>query len=449
MKLYRNLIIFSVIVIVLVAAIVCVYKITPSQEEQQPQENTASETISVYEVDSDTIAKVTVTTDEYSYDITKSGDTLKLSNENGLRLSKSKLQSLIYSCSAITASEIITDVPEDAHKFGFNNVNKSVTIHTTDGKSQTILIGDMTLDNKSGYIKLADSDKIYLKSAYGIENLTPKYTDFVDKSILKIDSSNLSVLKHVYISKSGNTPVKLEYTSEGSKNKWKMTAPVYADVNGQVLADHVLTPLGEFSAVDVAEAHVADKSKYDFANPYATFSIDYNNTVTKLIFGKKYNDYRFVMIEGFDSVYTVKESALSFLDVPYQNLMSLLIHVEYIDEISKVEILSADTDIIMEINDNEYKINGKVIEKKAFSKAYQAVIGISLDSVNTNLVPAQNYDATIKYTKKDGSVVTVGFIPVDERNYHVLVDGKGSSITAKKNFNEAIDFVLKTYKSSK
>ena len=449
MKLYRNLIILSVVVIVLVAAIVCVYKITPSQEEPQPEETTVFETITVYEVDSDIISKVTVTTDEYSYDITKSGDTLKLSNENGMRLSKSNLQSLIYSCSAITASEIITDSPEDAYKFGFNDVNKSVTIHTTDGKSQTILIGDMTLDKKSGYIKLADSDKIYLKSAYGIENLTPKYTDFVDKSILKIDTSNLSVLKHVYISKSGNTPVKLEYTSEGSKNKWKMTAPVYADVNGQVLADHVLTHLAEFSAVDVAEAHVADKSKYDFANPYATFSINYDNTVTKLIFGKKYNDYRFVMIEGFDSVYTVKESALSFLDVPYQNLMSLLIHVEYIDEVSKIEILGADTAITMEIGDNEYRINDKNVDKKAFSKAYQAVIGISLDSVDLDSVPPQNYDATIKYTKKDGNIVTVGFIPVDERNYHVVVDGKGNSITAKKNFNEAIDFVLKTYKNAK
>lgn len=454
MKLYRNLIILLVAIGVLVGAFIGVYKLVPEKNEEPVEsEPSVSETITVLELDSDTITKVNVKTEEDEYSVIKSDDKLNLSNSAGLRLSESKLQSLIYSCSVVSASKIVSENSEEASMYGFDKGTCSVTVYTSDGSKKTILIGDTTLDNKSAYIKLADSDTIYLKSVYGIENLIPEYKDFVDKSLVTVDTGDLSTLKHVRISKQGNTPVVLEYINIGSgaeeKYSWKMTEPAYADVNGQVLSDKILTALESFNAVDVAEAHVADRSKYDFGNPYAVFSIDYDGKITKLIFGKNYNNYRFVMIDGYDSVYTVKESSLTFLDVPYQNLMSRLIHVEYIDEISKVEIIAPDTDITMEISENEYKINGKVIEKKTFSKAYQAVIGISLDSVELNAPTVGSYEATIKYTKNDGSVVTVGFAAINERNYLALVDGKGNSVTAKKNFKEAVEFVMNTYKKSK
>lgn len=453
MKLYRNLIILLVVIAVLVGAFIGVNMLAPENEEPQVEESLNTETVSVFEADSDTVTKVTVKTPKGEYSVTKSADKLNLSNGSGLRISESKLQSLIYSCSAVTASKIMSEVPEDVAKFGFDSVESSVTVELKDGSSKTILIGDATLDNKSGYIKLTDSNTIYLKSAYGIENLTPEYEDFIDKSLLSVDTGDLSSLKHVYISKQGNTAVKLDYINIASGNEekyaWKMTEPVYADVNGQVLSDKILTALESFNAVDVAEAHISDRSIYEFDNPYATFSISYKDKTTNLIFGRNYNDYRFVMIEGYNSVYTVKESALTFLDIPYQNLMSQLIHVEYIDEISKVEISGPDTDITMEINDGEYKINGKAIEKKAFSKAYQAVIGISLDSVDLNATSSGIYDATIKYTKNDGSVVTVGFVSVSERNYLAQIDGKGNSITAKKSFKEAVDFVINTVNKAK
>ena len=453
MKLYRNLIILFVAIAVLVGAFIGVSMIVPESEENKTEEPLVSEAISVFEVDSSAVTKVLVKTSDEEYSVTKSGDSLILSNGTGLNISKSKLQSLIYSCSSVSASKIMTEKAGDAYKFGFDSAESSVTVETEDGTSKTILIADATLDNKSGYIKLADSDTVYLKSMYGIDNLTPEYKEFVDKTLLSIDTGDLSLLKNVYISKQGNTAVKLEYintaTQAEEKYAWKMTTPVYADVNGQVLSEHVLTHLENLTAVDIAEAHVKDRNIYEFNNPYAVFSIEYDSKTTKLIFGKKYNDYRFVMIDGYDSVYTIKDSSASFLDVPYQNLMSQLIHVEYIDQVSKVEIAGPDTDIIMEINDDEYKINGKSIEKKSFSKAYQAVIGISLDSVDLNATSSGNYDAAIKYTKNDGSVVTVGFISVSERNYLAVVDGKGNSITAKKNFNEAVDFVVNTYKKAK
>ncbi len=446
MKLYRNIIIFVVAIAVLVGAFIGVYFLIPENEEKPIEETSETEIVSVMEVDSASITKIDIKTKEEEYSVTKSGDKWHLSNEEGLKISDSKLQSFSYMCSSISATKIMSEKAEDAEKFGFSDTSNSVTIHLSDGSKKTVLVGDTTLDDANSYIKLSDENTIYLKSTYGVSSLIPEYKSFVDKSLLSIDLSNLSLLTHVYIEKEGNTPIKLEYTEKGNSNEWKMISPVYSAVNGQVLSDDILTPLAEYTATEIAEIHVKNLAPYGLDTPYATFSIGYDGKTSELVFGDEYDKYRFVMVSGFDTVYMIKSSQADFLDTPYQNLMSRLIHVEYIDQVSKVEIKSGTTNIVMEIGDDIYKINGKEIEKSKFSKAYQAVIGISLDSVDLSSVPAGAYDATIKYTKTDGSTVTVGFIPVSERNYRAVVDGKGNCITAKKNFTEAVEFILNNAK---
>ena len=445
MKLYKNIIIISVVIIALVGAFLAVYFMMPGEETPPVVENSEIETINVFNVDSDSVTKISVKSQEEEYEITKNGNDWILSGENGLNVSKTKIQSLVYVASSVSATKIISENPQDAEKFGFDVNSSSTTVHTKDGNSKTLLFGDTTLDKENVYIKLSDEDTIYLKGVSGIKSLIPEYKSFINMELISVDLSNLSLLTHVYIEKNGNTPIKLEYTEvDETSRAWRMLSPVYSEVNGQVLADNVLTAISEFKASEIAEAHPENIALYGFDKPYAEFSIGYDNKTTKLVFGDEYEGYRFVMISGFDTVYMVKNSEMDFLDVPYQNLMSRLVHVEYLDKISKAEIITKDEIITLEVNGDSYRINGQKIEKSQFSKAYQAVIGISLDSVD--LSPATNTtpDITIKYTREDGSVTKVDFISVSERNYRALIDGKGNAITAKKNVTEAIEFVLST-----
>ena len=445
MKLYKNIIIISVVILALVGAFLAVYFVMPGEETPPVVENSEIETINVFNVDSDSVTKISVKSQEEEYDVTKSGDEWILSGESGLNISKTKLQSLIYVASSVSATKIVSENPQDAEKFGFDESSKSITVYTKDGNQKTILIGDETLDKENVYIKLSDGDTIYLKSASGVKSLIPDYKSFINMELVSIDLSNLSLLTHVYIEKDGNTPIKLEYTEvDKSSRAWRMLSPVYSEVNGQVLSDNVLTAVSELKASEIAEAHPDNIALYGFDKPYAEFSIEYDQKTTKLVFGVEYSGYRFVRISGLDTVYIIKTSELDFLDVPYQNLMSRLIHVEYLDKISKVEITTKDEIVTMEVSGNSYKINGREVEKSRFSRAYQAVIGISLDSVDLSPAIIKASDVSIKYTKNDGNVTIVDFISVSDRNYRAFVDGKGNCITAKKNVTEAIEFVLST-----
>ena len=71
-----------------------------------------------------------------------------------------------------------------------------------------------------------------------------------------------------------------------------------------------------------------------------------------------------------------------------------------------------------------------------------------MDSLDLTKEPTVTPAAYIKYTKKDGSTTLVEFLPVDERNYRVTVDGKGSSITNKKNFEGVLSKLEETVKGA-
>jgi len=446
MKLYRNIILVLVVVALLFTALVFVNKLNPNESDNPEDSGSESTAIMLLELNDSDVIKIDVKTSDEQYSVFDKDGTWTLNDDKNLRIKENSLQSFVYSCASLSVDRLISENAPDAAKYGFDEPKATIVIHLKNGSSKTIYVGDETIDKSSSYLKLADDNKIYLKSAYGINKIAPDKSSFIKLEMIDIDTSDLSPLSHVYITKEAKTNVKLKCVNE---NIWKMIEPVYSDVNGQVLADNVLTPVSTLSAVDVVEVHAKDLKPYGLKSPYAEFSIGYNGKTQKVVFGNKFENYRFAILDGFDTVYIVKESALSFLDVPYVDLMSKLIHVEKIDDVKRVEIKDPNTDLVLETNGEERFINGKKTDKSSFSKAYQAIIGISLSSIDLTSAPNANSDATIKYTKNDGSVVNVSFVSIDDRNYRALVDGKGNGIVNKNAVKEAIDFVKQTLNAIK
>ena len=273
----------------------------------------------------------------------------------------------------------------------------------------------------------------------------PDYKSFIDKNVLKITSDKHKSLSLVKLLKPGNPDIELKSTivkTEDSESiKWEVTKPVYADANTTVLSNDFLTPLETFSANGVAEKRVSDLSKYGLKNPYAVLSISADGVTQKFTFGKEENGVRYFTVDNYSTVYTASSAGLGFLNVSYIDLMSRLIHIENIKNVSTLEIKSTDKNYILKISGNERFINDKKIDKNIFSKIYQNIIGLRFDSIDLNKKPYGRSDITFKYTKNDKSTHTVSFESVDDRNYLASVDGKGNSIITKKAVRDALDFI--------
>ncbi len=459
MKLYRNIIIIIAVIAVLGGAMYFVSKYLPENENSSivSQEPAEDNMFNIYKGNSEAVSKIHIKNIDEDYTVTLNDENWVLNGDNTIRLKQTRVKSLIYTCTSVSVKETVAETSEKAAEYGFSEPTGFAELFFNDGTTKKITVGSKTLDGQDYYLKLSDDEKIYLKNAYGTESLIPSSQSLRDLSLITVDSADLSNLKHVYMSKQGNTAIKLESINVGTEGKptyqWKMLEPVNADMNGQVFSDKVISCFEDFQAAAVVEDHPKDLKKYGLDVPYAQFSVGTTDKTYCMKVGGETESYRFLMEDGFEAVYAVPKSSFTFLDVAYMDLMSNLIHVEYITNVNKLEVVSGDTKYEMEIKgekgSEEYYINNVKIQKEAFSKAYQAVIGISLDSVDLTEEPKLSPAAYIKYNKKDGSTVSVNFLPVDERNYRVTIDGKGNSITNKKNFDNVLSKLQDTINSAK
>jgi len=453
MKLYRNILIFSIIIALLAVGIIVIKNMPDNGQVTEPAPNDEIEStnnyIDVLRLDTKDIVKISVKSEKDNYHVTKSNNEIFLNDSQNLKIAQDKLNMLFNSCSYIFAESIVSSKKEDAQTFGFDTPVATVIVTLNNGTERTISIGKESIDKQGSYIMVDGDDNIYLRSAYGVSNLVPEYNSFIDTAIFSVDPTNYETLKSIYMKKTGNTPVRITSSGEDETKIWKMSEPAYADANTIVLSEQVLTPLSTLNVAAVVDAKPADTTIYGFAEPYATIEIISENTTQTLQFGDVANGYRFLKIDNFSTVYAVDDSALSFLDVSYIDLMSRLIHLENIKNVSKVHIRYPGGEFLMKIDGENRSVNGVDMSKDDFADIYQRIIGISLDSVDTNISVSSDSETEIVYTRNDGTVCKVSFVPVDDRNYLALVDGKGNCIVKKSSVSDVIDYTKKAVESAK
>lgn len=449
MKLYRNIIITVIVIGLLVTGIVLLNqkpKDTTKEDTKKEEQVVQPDPINVLTLDAGSIVKMAVKTQDEDYTITKSGETFVISNSNNIKIDSYSLSAYASILSDVISYQLVTEKPEDAKLYGFDEPSGSVTISMADGKSHIIHIGNKTIDGKGNYIKLSDENKIYSMSANEMGFLTPSYEDFVSSNIFSLDPT-YTTLSYFEIGKSGNKPYRFNYSVEEKDGttltSWKMSTPIKAEANVSTLTEKVITPLETFAASGVKDARPEDLSIYGLDKPYATLTIASSAVTHKYKFGKEEGGIRYFMADNYASVYMMDAKNAEFIDVAYIDLIERNVHVENVKKISKVEIKTPDVEYVMDIKDGTYTINGKKIGD-SFTKAYQAIIGMRFDDINSSF-KGGTAEATIKYTRTDGTTCTLSYVPIDEVNYFVRVDGSGYAVISKSTFNEAMSVIKKVY----
>ncbi len=440
MKLYRNIIITVIVIATLASALFFIARYQPQDPDGTPMlDETEEGMFQIYKTDSSRITALHIKNADEEYQLILAGDQWLLNNDASIKLNQMSVKTLVNTCASVSAKKVVAETLDSAESFGFTNPTGYVELHFTDGSTKRFVAGNKTLDGQDYYITMSDDSKIYLKNAYGTESLIPQSHSLRDLSLIAIDPSNLDAIRSFSMSSQDKLDVKVENLSE---NGWKIILPIYAEPKGQIIVNDILYKFESFNATYVIEDHAKNLDMYGLNKPYAEFSLVTNQQKYEMIVGNETGSYRFVKQKNTDTVYAVAKSDLQFLELGYMDLMSSLIHVEHIDKISQVELVSGETRFEMKIDGDDdsrqYYINGKQFKKDAFSKAYQLVIGICFDSIDLSNVPKIEASSYIKYTRKDGTVSFVEFLPINERNYRVTVDGKGNSITNRKNLEDVI-----------
>lgn len=451
MKPIRNILIIIAVIAVLAGGFYWVLKFDPEAGKEPEPTPTYAPSVIVQKVDRDSIQKITVTNNGETYFIVKNGSEWLLDNDPGIKLSSSRISTMLYDCATVSAKEIIAEQVEDLSVYGLENPKRSISVMCTDGNAYEILVGNTSIDNSICYLMVAGEQTVYAKTASGCDSLIVPISELLDKTIYSVDSEKL---KMITINRPDTENVRLVnvFVSENEGNKiyeWRMEEPLVKVANDYNINEQMIEKISYLSAVDVIP-FPNSSTDYGFAKPTAVYSVSEHDsdTVYTVTVGKTTNDGKtYIKLAGSQTVYTVESDALSFLSLNYQQLVDSLVHIENIVDIAEIKIDGLGKSYHLTINGSEddatYTINGKTVEEKKFKKAYQTVIGLSLSSFTKSPVHGAS-EFTVKYTKKDGSKVTVECIPFDDRNYVTKVNGEGNLIIRKKQVETMIEQLDKT-----
>lgn len=161
-----------IVVVALIGGLaIAANKLLP-EETEQTDDSALFGSFSVVEISADTVASVTVENKNGSFEFKPQTKTVESDSDSyettvwyvtgveGELTDTTLTESIIKAATSVTAMREITE--KTAADCGFNEPYCQATVITNDSKAYTLLIGDESPDGFGVYIKVADSDKIYL-----------------------------------------------------------------------------------------------------------------------------------------------------------------------------------------------------------------------------------------------------------------------------------------------
>lgn len=453
MKPIRNILILVGVIVLLAGGFYLIQQYEPAEDaEAMP---TFGPSITLFKTEKDSIQSVTVSSPEESYTLSKIGAMWVVNNDPNIKISQSRVDTLIYECATITVKELIAENVQELSQYGLDVPNRSVRIEQSDGTATTVLIGNTGLEGSVCYLMLSGETSIYTKSASGCDSLASPLSKLLDTAIYTIDSEDIG---GVTLSRTGAKTVRLvrfnaaPADAEEPAYEWRMESPLIKTVNNYGIYEKLLANIVTQSAVKVIPVPEPG-ADYGLENPQAVYSLwnlDGSMQIEVQV-GKQEGKNTYIKLKDKQTVYQVATDKLNFLSLSYLDLVDKLIHVENIAEVSEIEITGLNKTYRMAIvgaEDNaSYSINDKKIEESKFKKAYQTVIGFTLDDFADD-GGSGPVALTIRYIKKDGSETIVECLDYNDRNYLVHVNGKGNLLVRKKQVDTMFDQLDKTLAES-
>ena len=365
-------------------------------------------------------------------------------------LSTTTISYPISTAASFSASREITE--KNVTECGLDKPSVTVDIKTIKGDEFSILIGAQSPDKSGYYVKLTNSDKIYLVDNEFYESFVFEALAFASTSALPTFEVDESMSN--YIDENGNLISFDKITISGKNYPQKVELVVNKDEKFATYAPYLVTyPMERIAEnadgiLSLFQTEVSTEGAYSFdvsQSSLASFGLDDPDIILKIEAGGKARTYRFKLQDdgGYAVVYdnaklisSVLSSNIAFADYTTTDFYSSWVALVSIEDISsftfkagekeyKFGITANKSEEDSENENNSYTItyNGKNIPTDDFQTFYQDCVSIACtDYTVTQLSSSPEYSMTYEY--KEGDNITVDFIKSGETRYQYRLNGK-------------------------
>jgi len=489
MKLYRNVIILAVVLVLSVGAYFVIKNVKKEDNVNLPTGNSAIELVNIKEENVDTVTLLNKNGTKIVIGKVKKAEdedeVWAVINPENFDSDEAKCKAVVWNLNPLNANKVIEEEASDLTKYGFDKPHE-VIVKTKDGSETTIQFGNKTATGENYYVKMKDSNKVYtIATSYAEKFITELY-DLKSTDIFKETADQVKKVtmwkngKIVFSATAGEMPEEMKEAYEKIQSVtaiWSVTAPIETEADTDKIT-RIINTLLSISAREYITDKADDLSKYGLDNPSYAIEISTDTTTKKLLLGKErpeeetedsisYSSSKsqtYAKFENSNEIFTVGSDTLTFIDTPIKDVVSDIELMVFIDEVSHLSVTmngkTDEFDIIHDEDDNKdndkFKMNGKDASMKdsegthIFRNFYQSVIGIRTEEVDLEGKPQGDPEVTFVYTYKDtGNTMKIDFVSRDNYYYYVLKNGKYTGLIVKKSYFANNSDLVKNYNTLK
>ncbi len=443
----KKFILNAVIVVLIVGVLGAgVYFLTRPEEEPSLSEiYTDDDTIKIFSADSAQFTRTEITNSSGSYVLEKTDGAWNLQGFSGISLNVNMLDNLTRYFGDVTSSMRVEENPADLSAYGLDSPSAVVKISTTD-REKTFNIGSKTPDGLSYYFNTDTSSDVYLLDSVSADVAFLSARDYAD---LKSGFTAEEVTDIRISSKTGDV-LHVSMNSDGPKDQygllsyWQITEPVDRSASNSDVSSLLASPAAEME--NSISAIMADSEENRRAcgldEPEYTVEISAGEKITYYI-GAADGEYRYFRREGENYILRGDESGMAFVRTSVYDVSEKYLALIDIAMLDTVEISFSGQSTLFTAVDGggenaAFYAEGKELNPDDFRKFYQQIIAIEVSGEAEN--PAyENIVGTIEYTLNTKDKIKLEFVPYDERNYAVFVNGQGQYTILKKNVDKIFD----------
>ena len=331
--------------------------------------------------DTDVVQKIEVKNTHGTYKLIRKDKALVLDGYTDLTLSDTAVSGVADAATKLSATDSLGKAT-DLAQFGLSTPVATMTVTYTDGSTLTLYLGNATPSESGYYVRLSDSDEVFICSSSTVSDLFEANTALVATSLITAptarsdDENGKAVLYAVDLTgKNYPQPLSLRRTTEDDPEEYTyfsylITKPYLRGTN-----DAVTTALSSFTSLYADSAAVlhptkAQLAELGFTDPLIraklvlaiestasdetsgtaasgssdteskTHQIFYNKTNVELTVGSQDKDGSYyVTVGGTDAVFLVTKSTLSAIaERQYDNSVSTLLFLKSITDIGRIDL---------------------------------------------------------------------------------------------------------------
>ena len=486
-----------VLLLLLVVAMGAAYFLLVNKDDSDDTSDTDTETedtsveLSAYETDQ--VSSLTFDNGTLAMTLLYDGENWTDEADPDFPVYKAKANTMVKAVANLTATQQVTDAPEDIAEYGLDNPALTVQIGLNDGTSFGLKLGDKLVTDE-GYYAMAEGDPavyVVAKSVYNSFNIelsdltqqeeTPSFT--TDQILaLKIESEEYGNFEILY-----DTENEYDY-SENGMYPWTIFQPYKVPVSGD--STNITTLLENYTSFSFSECvnyNAQDLSVYGLEEPSAVLTMTYipeteeteeseeetedaaeevevDPEVYTLYFGDvNESGYCYVRQNDSNAVYTMSQSNVETLlevDAFAQvNILPALLYITACDSI-EIELEGEKYEAVIEhitVTDEDgeeeeeevfYFQGIEATDETAFRTFYQQLIGFTIETELPEDWSDEGLNPflTMVFHKNTGKYreVTIEFLPYNDNFYAVRVNGTATFAADARDIN-SLKEVIRTY----